>query len=243
MNNIDFLYKTTEVFHQLSQLTKISYIKKLPSGKFRVYSQDGKNLGTYSSRKQAEKRLKQVEYFKYLNKLKKEAGKKLDLSEIEAFTYSSIMRQINKQLDHKAAKLFAKTYKDFFDKLYVKKDSNIEKNSLIHTVKLFHKKYPIIIDDKIIKLATASLGDSQTVAKYLSNIIKFTLNKISPERRPHSTQNVKQKILALNEKEIASKKMPASSSMGQSITFLKHILFGQDPQYVRSVLNDVVRFL
>ena len=48
---------------------------------------------------------------------------------------------------------------------------------------------------------------------------------------------------ALNEKEIAGKKMPASSSMGQSITFLKHILFGQDPQYIRSVLNNVARFL
>lgn len=32
---------------------------------FKVLSKKGKNLGTYSSKKSAEKRLKQVEYFKH----------------------------------------------------------------------------------------------------------------------------------------------------------------------------------
>ncbi len=63
MNNLDFLYKTTEAYQEISQLMKLSFIKKLKSGKYRVLSRDGKNLGTYSTKKEAVKRLKQVEYF------------------------------------------------------------------------------------------------------------------------------------------------------------------------------------
>jgi len=43
---------------------KISHIKKLKGGKWRVYSKGGKNLGTYTSEKAAKKRLQQIHYFK-----------------------------------------------------------------------------------------------------------------------------------------------------------------------------------
>ena len=44
-------------------------IKKLPNGKYQVTSEDGKkNLGTYGNQAGAEKRLRQVEYFKKKNK-------------------------------------------------------------------------------------------------------------------------------------------------------------------------------
>lgn len=40
-------------------------IRKLPSRRrWRVYSRSGKNLGTYPSRAGAERRLRQVEFFK-----------------------------------------------------------------------------------------------------------------------------------------------------------------------------------
>jgi hypothetical protein len=48
-------------------------IKKLPNGKYRLYSKkkakDGKrkNLGTYDTKEDAKKREKQVQYFKYKN--------------------------------------------------------------------------------------------------------------------------------------------------------------------------------
>ena len=38
--------------------------------KYRVVSESGKNLGTYNTRAEAEKRLKQVEYFKHKEKWK-----------------------------------------------------------------------------------------------------------------------------------------------------------------------------
>ncbi|KKM15204.1 hypothetical protein LCGC14_1698440 [marine sediment metagenome] len=40
-------------------------IRKLPSGQFRVVSKKGKNMGTYPSRKKAQQRLAQVEFFKH----------------------------------------------------------------------------------------------------------------------------------------------------------------------------------
>jgi GH24 family phage-related lysozyme (muramidase) len=43
---------------------KISYIKKIGPNKFRVFSESGKNMGTYSSRGAAKKRLSQIEFFK-----------------------------------------------------------------------------------------------------------------------------------------------------------------------------------
>lgn len=46
-------------------ITKVSYIKKLPDGQYRVYSEKGRNMGTYGSRAAAQKRIKDIEYFKH----------------------------------------------------------------------------------------------------------------------------------------------------------------------------------
>lgn len=42
-----------------------SFIRKLPDGKYRVFSEKGKNMGTYDSLKGAKKRLKDIEFFKH----------------------------------------------------------------------------------------------------------------------------------------------------------------------------------
>ena len=46
-------------------------IRKLPNQrKWRVYSKTtGRNLGTYSSRKKAEERERQINYFKHISKI------------------------------------------------------------------------------------------------------------------------------------------------------------------------------
>ncbi len=241
MNDLDFLYKTAEAFHDFSSMVKISYIRKLKNGKYRVFSRVGKNLGTYDSRKEAQKRLKQVEYFKHLKK--KASENKIDLSDIENFAYSAVMRQINKQLDKEACFTFASIYKKKFDKNLLHKEGKSEDELLSETLKTFDKKYQIILDSRNIKQASAITQSSEVVAKYLANIIKFTLSKISQEKRPGSLTRVRNKISKLDYMQISKKKMPASSAMGQSITFVKHTLFGQTPEYVRDVLNYLVRIL
>ena len=54
---------------------KISFIRKLPNGQYRVLSEKGKNLGTYSTKDEAKKRLHLIEWFKHLDKKKKRRRK------------------------------------------------------------------------------------------------------------------------------------------------------------------------
>lgn len=153
MINVSFVSIAAEKFNQLSQLVKEAYIKKLPNGQYRVYSQKGKNLGTYDSEKEAEKRLRMVEFFKHLKnnkKIKKKANKELDLQKIEAFSLSSIMRKINKQLGKEACYQFLALYKKNFDKRILNKEKNIEENALKFALQQFNKKHiPIKINIKL----------------------------------------------------------------------------------------------
>jgi len=56
--------RTVKRFMQGESIDEV--IRKLPSGEYRLYSKDGKkNLGTYPSRAGAEKRERQVQYFKH----------------------------------------------------------------------------------------------------------------------------------------------------------------------------------
>lgn len=54
-----------EVKHRLSSPTA-NHIVKLPSGKYRLLSHEGKNLGTFDSREEAAKHEGEVEYFKHV---------------------------------------------------------------------------------------------------------------------------------------------------------------------------------
>ncbi len=48
-------------------IEKVAYIKQIGKNKFRVYSEKGRNMGTYNSRAAAKKRLRDIEYFKHKN--------------------------------------------------------------------------------------------------------------------------------------------------------------------------------
>lgn len=234
---------------QCEALLKNAIIKKLPNKKYRVTSEKGRNLGTYDSKSKAEKRLKQVEYFKYLAKKEKNDvnstdDKIIDLTKIEDFSYSAIMRQLRKQCNDATVQYFMKLFKKNFDTAYCENVKDPAKHALHRAVHIFHKKYKVKFNEKLVKSAAASeLGDPKLVGRYMADIIRFTLKKISPENRPKSILSLKNKIYYLNENEIAEKKMPASSALGQSITFVKHVLFSRQPDYIRKVLNSIVENL
>ena len=69
------------------------------------------------------------------------------------------------------------------------------------------------------------------------------LQRISPAKRQGAINKLKKKFYYLNEGELAMKKMPASSAMGQSITFIKTVLFNHDPKYIREIINNLIKFL
>ena len=238
--NIDNILKLANNY---CNLIKISYIRKLPNGKYRVLSEKGKNLGTYNSRDAAKKRLKQIEYFKHVNKADDKIDA-IDLSDIKEFSYSAFIRELRQKCSKEQVIDFLKIYKLQFDKAIKGKLHKPEKIALQNAIIKFNRLYKIKLNKKLIKNAAISeLGDPALVGKYLSDIIKFVLTRISPERRRISIENLKNKIYHLDENDISSKEMPASSAIGQSITFVKHVLFNHDAKYIREVINNIVRNL
>lgn len=98
---------------------------------------------------------------------------------------------------------------------------------------------------RMYKIASSviEMGDPIQAGKGIAQIIKFLMERISIENRRASISKLRDKIWFLNEQEISSKKTPESASMGQSITFVKTILNGHNPDYVRTVLENIVRNL
>lgn len=248
--HLDNLLKLASTYEKqcIQGLVKFAKIRKLPDGKYRVLSRDGKNLGTYKSREGAEKRLKQVEYFKYLDKSKADDQGNLiepiDLTDIDEFSYSAIMRKLREKASSEQVRAFLKLFKIQFDKAIKGKINKPERVALQNAVLKFHKMYPIKIDKKMVKCAAvAELGNADAVGKYLSDIVKFIVNRLPLEKRLHALDILKQKFAVMSENEIAGKNMPDAAVYGQAMTFVKHVLFNQDASYIRQVLNSLSRSL
>lgn len=176
------------------------------------------------------------------NKIVKQASKKIKISDADDFTYSAITRLFRKNLEEKELRKFQELYRTNFEEVYLSDAKEIEKTALKKTLIELQEELNLELD--IVKKAgIEQLGTPEEVGKYLANIVKFTLQRIKPESRKLSILKLRKKIYLLDELELASKKMPASSAMGNSITFIKHILFNQRADYIRKVLNNIVRSL
>jgi hypothetical protein len=101
-------------------ITKTAYIRKLPSGKWRVFSGKGKNLGTFDSHQGAKKHLREVEYFKHK-----------DDNKSDDETYSSILRQLNKDEDQEAIESFLSAYKEAFDNFVIMNEEDPAEKALV----------------------------------------------------------------------------------------------------------------
>lgn len=250
MSDVNHLLKLASTYEEqcIQDLVKIARIRKLPDGRYRVLSQKGKDLGTYKSRKGAEKRLKQVEYFKHLDKSKADDKgnpiEPIDLTDADEFSYSAIMRKLREKAEPEQVKQFLHLFKTQFDKAVKGKVNKPERVALQNTVLKFHKVHPVKLDKKMVKCAAvAELGNADAVGKYLSDIVKFILARLPLEKRQHAAQILKQKFGVMSENEIAGKNMPNAAVYGQAITFVKHVLFNQDASYIREVLNSLSRNL
>lgn len=247
MSNINDILQMASIYEERCEqgLVKLAKIRKLPDGKYRVLSQTGKNLGTYKSHEAAKKRLKQVEYFKHFDHSNAEdAAPIIDLTDIDEFAYSAVMRRLRQKAKPEQVKQFLAIFKQQFDKAVKNKLHKPEKIALQNTMVKFNKLHKVKLDKKMIKCAAVTeLGNAEQVGKYLSDIVKFTLQRLPIEKRQQAIESLKAKFSILNEAEISSKQLPQSSALGQAITFVKHVLFNHDSKYVRSVLNSLVRSL
>jgi len=95
---------------------------------------------------------------------------------------------------------------------------------------------------RILALGSAlELGDPDIAGKSLADIVLFLLRRIPVHQRPNAIRKMLIKFRIMNSEEIASKDMRPFSSMGQSISFIKNVLSGHDPLYVRRVLDAIIR--
>lgn len=171
--------------------------------------------------------------------IRKTSSDKIDLTDLNDFSYSAIMRDLRKQCDEETVREFLLIYKMCFDMLINNDVVKAGEIALIFAVDLFNSLHPLKL--KVEKVANASdLGDAPLAGQYLANIIKFTLNRVNPDKRAKALHTVLRKIYFLDENVLGGKQMPASSSIGQSISFVKNVLIGNEPQYIRAVINNVV---
>lgn len=116
-------------------LNKISYIEQLSNGNYRVLSEKGKNLGTYKTRNEAKKRLKQIEMFKHMKQRKRKKAL-TDMNELikeASISYSSVMRELNKNEPEKITK-FMEVFKKSFDLAKEKEIENPEALALMEAL-------------------------------------------------------------------------------------------------------------
>jgi hypothetical protein len=161
----------------------------------------------------------------------------------EADTYSSIMRSLNKDDDHDAMTSFQITFKQTFDAAYVAGEEYPEVIALNKAKTELNEK-TAELKAMIVKTAAAiELGDADSAGHYLAELVKFLLKRISQDKRPKAIQSMKRKIYYINEFQIASRRTPPSSSMGQSISLIKTLLLEHNPTYIRQVLLGIIKYL
>lgn len=148
-------------------MIKNAYIKKLPNGKYRVYSEKGKHMGTYDSMAAAKKRLQQIEFFKRKSDLLLDLNKLADyLDDVGIFKEANVIDQLTKQ----AAGLSPEEYERYYGKSKYE-GSTIEKELDISTPEGYKKYYGRPKSEKSIdpKQTEEALKSNQNS---LSNIIQ-----------------------------------------------------------------------
>lgn len=119
-------------------MNKTAFIRKLPNGKYRVYSHNGKNLGTSDTLEEAKARLSTVEYFKH----KDSQDRRMKLLKIFAqdeLSYSAIMRDLNKN-NKKDLEKFMSIFKKSFDQANLEDLENADKIALLSAMKAIDYK-------------------------------------------------------------------------------------------------------
>lgn len=205
-------------------LSKTAFIRRINKGYWGVFSKKNKLLGKYKTKEEAVKRLDQIEWFKHH---KKNASKNI--------TYTELLRSLNKKYPAEIVREFRKIFKDAFDDALLNGEKNPEEFAMQEAVKFVDE-----LGANLAKTAAAiDMGEASYAGKFIAQFIKFLMRKISIENRPKALNNLKNKIYLLNENELAAKKMPASSAIGQAISLTKNLLMTHSPQYIREVLNSI----
>jgi hypothetical protein len=103
------------------------------------------------------------------------------------------------------------------------------------------RNFALSVRDDITKLATDDVAKRTAVA--LFKIINFLFGRVPQSQKKKFFSRLRGKIIRLSPGEIGSKKMPASSAIGQSISLSKNILAGLNPLLIRKILIELIHIL
>jgi hypothetical protein len=156
----------------------------------------------------------------------------------ETETYSSVMRDLNKNDPEKIPE-FMRKFKDAFDAAL---ESDIDDHQ---TVALMEAKTSLgcDVDYRLWKFAQVALSnDPDKVGQTLASIVKIILSRV-----PHAQQdvyaNIRKQLFTMSVAEIAGKSLPATAGYGQAITLIKTMLNGYDAAFIAKVLASISRHL
>ncbi len=93
----------------------------------------------------------------------------------------------------------------------------------------------------LITASVLDLGNPDEAGKSLADIVLFLMRRIPENKRASAVNKMIAKFRMLNAEEISMKNMRDYSCMGQSISFIKNVLAGHNVDYVRRVLDSIVR--
>lgn len=196
-------------------------------------------MGTFSSKQKAKERLRQIEYFKRIKSAVKESSEKIiDLSHIDELSYSCVVRELRKICNEDVVMEFLQHFKAAFDVLLLATDDNIYENSMKYAMALFSTKHVVKLPIK--KEAQIFSSDPKKVGQYLAHIVKFLLRRIPEKNRSKAANKLKNKFKSLDINLLSAKNIPAYSSMGQAITFVKNVLFNNGPGYIEKAINSLI---
>jgi hypothetical protein len=141
-NLLSLANQLQEKYHSL---IKEAYIRKTPSGKWKVLSEKGKTLGEYKTKDEAVKRLRQIEYFKHHPKKKSASieDNAIDLSHLKELSYSGIMRELRKQCSDEVVREFLHLYKTIFDAIVANGEENPGDKAMPAAILMFSKTHSL----------------------------------------------------------------------------------------------------
>jgi len=146
-------------------------------------------------------------------------------------TYSSVLRDLNKNNDKEKIKPFMKKFKEAFDNAM---DKDLEDHQDIALNEA--KKVIASPTDRFVKLAQLAMGNNPTyVGKIVSDIVKVILARV-PHDKVNTYNDMRNKILNINVADVSGKNLPDTATYGQAITLIKTLLSGYDPEFVKKVL-------
>ena len=137
-------------------------------------------------------------------------------------TYSSVLRELNKNDDVEKRTLFMKKFKEAFDNAM---DQDLDDHEDI-----------ALNEARKVKLAQLAMGNnSNQVGKIVADIVKVILARV-PHDRVSTYNNMRNKILNINVSDVSGKNLPDTATYGQAITLIKTLLSGYDPEFIKKVL-------